>query len=214
MSEGRSVADPMKQHRHDPEVWQFARDFSAEVGVPRIGGHWSGSLTGDKTRRLSFKHTGASVARQMLPDGMKALAPLSRRRVGLTVKEYPMATLTYFTCKLHYMSVVRHEFDDADADPEVKGIKAGVTITAFIQQPPPKGRRPESRRDPGRNPGAGHRDGDAGSGGLPTGQRDPDAARGSGSGSGTGRGHLRQPVQLPATGLTTKLYRRLDTGKV
>ena len=50
-----------------------------------------------------------------------------------------MATLTYFTCKLHYMSVVRHEFDDADADPEVKGINAGVTITAFIQQPPPKG---------------------------------------------------------------------------
>jgi len=56
-------------------VWQFARDFSAEVGVPGMGGDLSGSLTGDKSRRLSFKGMGAGVARQMLPDGMKALAP-------------------------------------------------------------------------------------------------------------------------------------------
>ena len=33
MSEGRRVADAVKAHRHDQEVWQFARDFTAEVGA-------------------------------------------------------------------------------------------------------------------------------------------------------------------------------------
>jgi len=139
VAKARSVADAMKQHRHDQEVFAVAKDLSDNV----IGGlsHDDSSSSGapSKSRRLSFKGMGTKVTTQMLGVDGKGSGTLWRRRVGLTVKEYPMATLTYFTCKLHYMSVVRHEFDDTDADPEVKGINAGVTITAFIQQPPPKG---------------------------------------------------------------------------
>src|SRR5262245_36082124 len=46
--------------------------------------------------------------------------------------------LTYFTAKLTYQAVVADEAVDADADPQVKGVNAGVTITAFVQQPPPR----------------------------------------------------------------------------
>ena len=48
-------------------------------------------LTGDKTRRLSFKGMGAGVARQMLPDGMKALAPSGAAVVGQEMKPDPVA---------------------------------------------------------------------------------------------------------------------------
>ena len=72
----------MKAHRHDREVWQFARDLSAEVGIPGMGGELSSSALGSKSRRLSFKGMGAQVAAKMLPDGVKALAPSGAAVVG------------------------------------------------------------------------------------------------------------------------------------
>ena len=52
----------------------------------------SGSGIGAKSgQRLSFKHTGASVARQMLPDGMKALAPSGGAVVGQEMKPDPVS---------------------------------------------------------------------------------------------------------------------------
>src|SRR4029077_11691763 len=47
--------------------------------------------------------------------------------------------LTFFTAKLTYSAVVADEASDVDADPQVKGVNAGVTLTAFVVQPPPTG---------------------------------------------------------------------------
>ena len=113
----RDVADGMKRVRDEDALMTSIRNEFGDV--------MGGSLRSSKSSRLSFKGMGSQVAAKMLPDGMKALAPLWRRRVGLTVKEYPMATLTYFTCKLHYMSVVRHEFDDTDADQKSRASTPG-----------------------------------------------------------------------------------------
>ncbi len=75
MAKGREVSDAVKAHCHDQEVFAFARELSDNV-IGGLGGDLSGSGIGAKSgQRLSFKHTGASVARPMLPDGMKALAP-------------------------------------------------------------------------------------------------------------------------------------------
>ena len=76
MTEGRSVADAVKAHRHDQEVFAFAKELSDNV----IGGlsHDDSSSvgSGSKSRRLSFKGLGTKVATAMLgPDGQKALAP-------------------------------------------------------------------------------------------------------------------------------------------
>ncbi|HXO51081.1 MAG TPA: hypothetical protein VN888_08645 [Mycobacterium sp.] len=61
-------------------VFAFARELSDNV----VGGLSDGtvSLSGSpgKSRRLSFKGMGAKVAAQMMPDGMKALAPQCRHR--------------------------------------------------------------------------------------------------------------------------------------
>ena len=72
MTEGRDVADAVKAHRHDQEVWAFAKELGAEVIGP-MGG--VSPLSG-KGQRLSFKGMGAKVATAMLGvDGTKALAP-------------------------------------------------------------------------------------------------------------------------------------------
>jgi len=56
----REVADAMKTHRHDQEVWAFAKEeFGGGLDMP-------GSSTEAKSRRLSFKGLGAKVATQML----------------------------------------------------------------------------------------------------------------------------------------------------
>ena len=62
MAKGRSVADAVKQHRHDEEVYAFARELADEVGVPLSHDDLSSSGSGSKSRRLSFKAMGAKVA--------------------------------------------------------------------------------------------------------------------------------------------------------
>ena len=44
-----------------------------------------------------------------------------------------MATLTYFTAKLHYRVLTGDEKVDIDYDPQNKGIHSGVTITPFVK---------------------------------------------------------------------------------
>jgi hypothetical protein len=91
MAEGREVSDAVKAHCHDQEAFAFARELSDNV-IGGLGGDLSGSGIGAKSgQRLSFKHTGASVARPMLPDGMKALAPSGAAVVGQEMKPDPVA---------------------------------------------------------------------------------------------------------------------------
>jgi hypothetical protein len=83
VSKARSVADAMKQHRHDQEVFAFAKDLSDNV----IGGLSDGDLSSpgspSKPRRLSFKGLGTKVATSMLGvDGTKAVAPSGATVVG------------------------------------------------------------------------------------------------------------------------------------
>ena len=83
MKRGREVADAVKQHRHDQEVFAFARVLSDNVIGPLDGGDLSSSGSRSKSRRLSFKGLGHKVATQMLgPDGQKALAPSGATVVG------------------------------------------------------------------------------------------------------------------------------------
>jgi hypothetical protein len=82
MAKGREVADAVKANRHDQEVFAFAKDLSDNV-IGGLGGDLSGSGIGAKSgQRLSFKGMGAGVARQMLPDGTKAVAPSGATVVG------------------------------------------------------------------------------------------------------------------------------------
>ena len=50
-----------------------------------------------------------------------------------------MTALTFFTAKLNYQVVEADTASDLDYDPQVKGVMAGVTITAFVVQPLPAG---------------------------------------------------------------------------
>lgn len=67
----KSVLDALAQRRHDSQVWDVVRELSDSVtgGIGDAGGG------ADKSRRLSFRNLGHKAARQMLPDGAKALAP-------------------------------------------------------------------------------------------------------------------------------------------
>ena len=58
MKRGREVADAVKQHRHDQEVFAFARVLSDNVIGPLDGGDLSSSGSRSKSRRLSFKGLG------------------------------------------------------------------------------------------------------------------------------------------------------------
>ena len=50
-----------------------------------------------------------------------------------------MAALTYFTAKLTYLALSADEATDLDYDPQLKGVNSGVTLTAYVLQPPPRG---------------------------------------------------------------------------
>ncbi len=91
VSKARDVADAMKQYRHDQSVFAFAKDLSDNVIGGLNDGVLSSSGSGDKTRRLSFKGMGIKVATQMLPDGMKSLAPSGAAVVGQEMKPDPVA---------------------------------------------------------------------------------------------------------------------------
>ena len=64
VAKAREVADALKAHRHDQEVFAFARELSDEVGLPGPGGELSSSGSPGKSRRLSFKGMGALCRRQ------------------------------------------------------------------------------------------------------------------------------------------------------
>ncbi|MET0997051.1 MAG: hypothetical protein ABWY20_24620 [Mycobacterium sp.] len=92
MAKGRDVADAVKAHRHDQEVFAFARELSDNV----IGGlshdELSSSGSGSKSRRLSARAWAHKVATQMLgPDGQKALAPSGATIVGQEFVRDPVA---------------------------------------------------------------------------------------------------------------------------
>jgi hypothetical protein len=87
MAKGRSVADAVKQHRHDQEVFAFARELSDNVIGGLGGGDLSSSGSGSKSRRLSFKGMGTKVATMVLGQaGEKALAPSGAAVVGQEFK--------------------------------------------------------------------------------------------------------------------------------
>ena len=74
VSKARSVADAMKQYRHDQSVFAVARELSDNVTGGLSHDDLGGSSPEAKSRRLSFKGVGAKVATQMLGQvGDKAL---------------------------------------------------------------------------------------------------------------------------------------------
>jgi HK97 family phage major capsid protein len=91
MAKGREVSDAVKAHRHDQEVFAFAKELSDEVGLSGLGGELSGSSIESKGRRLSFKGMGSHVAARMMPDGTKALAPSGATIVGQEFIRDPVA---------------------------------------------------------------------------------------------------------------------------
>ena len=58
MAKGRSVADAVKQHRHDESVFAFAHELSDNVVGGLSDDDLSSSGTEAKSRRLSFKGHG------------------------------------------------------------------------------------------------------------------------------------------------------------
>ena len=78
-------------HRHDQEVFAFAKELADKVGIGGPGGDLSGSGPPGKSRRLFFKGLGAHVAARMLPDGTKALAPSGATIVGQEFVRAPVA---------------------------------------------------------------------------------------------------------------------------
>ena len=48
-----------------------------------------------------------------------------------------MPALTFFTAKLNYQVVAADTAHDTDADPQVQGVNAGVTLTPYVVQPQP-----------------------------------------------------------------------------
>ena len=103
MAKGREVADAVKQKRHDEEVFAFAKDLSDNVI-----GDLDGSPTSSKSQRLSFKGMGSQVAKQMLPDGIKSLAPSGSAVVGQEMRSDPVALGQPALSLLDVIPVVAH----------------------------------------------------------------------------------------------------------
>ena len=78
----RDITDGMKACRDEAALMSTIRSEFGDVLGPLNGADLSGSLSGDKTRRLSFKGLGSQAAARMLPDGTKALAPSGATIVG------------------------------------------------------------------------------------------------------------------------------------
>ncbi len=84
IKEARDIADSRQRtHEEDATKELLRREFDGITGP--IGG----SLSGDKTRRISFKGMGAQVAAAMMPDGAKVLAPSGAAVVGQEMKAGP-----------------------------------------------------------------------------------------------------------------------------
>ena len=91
VSQARSVADAVKAHRHDAEVFAVVRELSDNVTGGLSHDDSSSSGAPSKSRRLSFKGMGAHVAARMMPDGTKALAPSGATIVGQEFVQDPVA---------------------------------------------------------------------------------------------------------------------------
>ena len=130
MAKGRQVCDAVKAHRHDAEVFAFAKDLSDNV----IGGlshdDLSASGAGGKSRRLSFKGLGTKVATHMLGvDGQKALAPSGATIVGQEFVRDPVALGQVAQSLLDVLPVKQH------ASPEYAYLRQTVRTNAAAVVP-------------------------------------------------------------------------------
>ena len=133
LAKAREVADAVKAHRHDQEVWAFAKELGAEVtgGMPGLGGG-DLSLSGSeaKSRRLSFKGLGAQVATQMLGvDGQMALAPSGATIVGQEFVRDPVALGQVAQSLLDVLPIKQH------ASPEYAYLRQTVRTNAAAVVP-------------------------------------------------------------------------------
>ena len=87
----REIADNMAKTRDEDATMKAINDEFADVIGGLNHGELSLSASPGKSARLSFKGMGGHVAKQMLPDGMKALAPSGAAVVGQEMKPDPVA---------------------------------------------------------------------------------------------------------------------------
>ena len=103
IKEARDIADSRQRTREEDETKAMLRrefgDFTGPLG---------GSSSGDKTRRLSFSGMGSKVAKQMAPDGMKALAPSGATIVSQEFKPDPVTQGQPALSLLDVIPVVPH----------------------------------------------------------------------------------------------------------
>ena len=85
------IADGMAKVRDEDATMTMIKGEFADVMGPLDGGGLSASGSGSKSSRISFKGMGSHVAKQMLPDGMKALAPSGAAVVGQEFKPDPVS---------------------------------------------------------------------------------------------------------------------------
>jgi HK97 family phage major capsid protein len=77
LAKGKQLSDDLDKQRHDAGVWAFAKELSADLGLPGMdgGAGGGGALKG---QRMSFGQMGAAAATKIAaatPGGLKALAP-------------------------------------------------------------------------------------------------------------------------------------------
>ncbi len=104
----REIADGMAKVREDDAMMTAINEAVGGVTGPIGGGDMGGSLSSSKSSRLSFRGMGSHVARQMLPDGMKALAPSGATVVGQEMKPDPVALGQPALSLLDVITVVPH----------------------------------------------------------------------------------------------------------
>ena len=108
LKSARDIADNMARVRDEDATMKAINDEFGDVMGGLSHGDLSSSGSPSKSRRLSFSGMGTKVAKQMLPDGMKSLAPSGAAVVGQEFKPDPVALGKPATALLDVLPVVGH----------------------------------------------------------------------------------------------------------
>lgn len=104
MAEATAIATRAKAGRHDLSIIDQARELAAELGIGGAGP--GGSLKG---QRLNFKGSmAANLARQIQPEGSKALAPSGATVVAQEFRPDPVALGKPAQGLLDLLEVIEH----------------------------------------------------------------------------------------------------------
>jgi HK97 family phage major capsid protein len=104
----KDLLTQIRSDKDDLAVMDKAREIGDAIGLGSLDGTPIGPTAKDASRRLSFKGKGATLARNMQPDGTKALSPSGAAVVAQDVAADPVALGQPALSLLDVIPVITH----------------------------------------------------------------------------------------------------------